>query len=97
MAVPVLGVGTASCMGVLGSPWLIASVILTIAAAAVLGFLVLPAQGGLLAAPDMSGAEAVAVATRVSGRLAMHTGIFNLLWTIVTVLMIVRPGSTAGV
>jgi hypothetical protein len=30
-------------------------------------------------------------------RLAMTTGIFNLLWVVVTVLMIVRPGSPSGV
>jgi hypothetical protein len=30
-------------------------------------------------------------------RLAMVTGIFNLLWATVTVLMIIRPGSTTGV
>ncbi|MEV5321142.1 DUF2269 family protein [Streptomyces sp. NPDC052687] len=29
-------------------------------------------------------------------RLAMVTGVFNLLWAAVTVLMIVRPGSTTG-
>ncbi|MFI0978185.1 hypothetical protein ACH4SP_14450 [Streptomyces sp. NPDC021093] len=29
-------------------------------------------------------------------RLAMTTGIFNLLWGVVVVLMIVRPGSTTG-
>ena len=29
-------------------------------------------------------------------RLGMVTGIFNLLWAIVVVLMIVRPGSTTG-
>jgi len=27
----------------------------------------------------------------------MTTGIVNLLWVVVTVLMIVRPGSTTGV
>jgi len=26
----------------------------------------------------------------------MTTGIFNLLWVVLTVLMIVRPGSTTG-
>jgi hypothetical protein len=31
------------------------------------------------------------------GRIAMSTGIFNLLWVAVTILMIVRPGSTTGV
>ncbi|WP_033342588.1 hypothetical protein [Catenuloplanes japonicus] len=33
---------------------------------------------------------------RAIPRLAMFTGLFNLLWAIVTVLMIVRPGSTTG-
>jgi hypothetical protein len=31
------------------------------------------------------------------GRLAMTTGVFNLLWMAVTVLMIVRPGSSTSV
>lgn len=31
-----------------------------------------------------------------TARLAMFTGVFNLLWATVTVLMIVRPGSTTG-
>ena len=31
-----------------------------------------------------------------AGRLGMLTGIFNLLWAVVVVLMIVRPGSTTG-
>ncbi|MFI6584232.1 protease [Embleya sp. NPDC050493] len=35
-------------------------------------------------------------AHRATVRLAMFTGIFNLLWATVTVLMIVRPGSTTG-
>ncbi|MEV7625278.1 hypothetical protein [Actinoplanes sp. NPDC089786] len=36
-------------------------------------------------------------ARRETARLGMVTGIFNLLWAVVVVLMIVRPGSTAGV
>jgi hypothetical protein len=48
-------------------------------------------------------AEAPAVAQNappvrsVAARLAMTTGIFNLLWAAVVVLMIARPGSTTGV
>ncbi|NJP72712.1 protease [Streptomyces sp. C1-2] len=38
----------------------------------------------------------VTVTERATVRLAMVTGIFNLLWATVTVLMIVRPGSTTG-
>jgi hypothetical protein len=34
---------------------------------------------------------------RLAARLAMATGVFNLLWAAVTVIMIVRPGSTTGV
>ncbi|THA23529.1 hypothetical protein E4198_01140 [Streptomyces sp. RKND-216] len=29
-------------------------------------------------------------------RLGMLTGVFNLLWAVVVVLMVVRPGSTTG-
>jgi hypothetical protein len=92
IAVPVFGFATASSLGVLGDVWLIVSIALTALAAAVLVFQVLPGQGRLLAEPPAEGA----VATRVGTRLAMYTGIFNLLWATVTVLMIVRPGSTTG-
>jgi hypothetical protein len=33
----------------------------------------------------------------VPSRLAMSTGVFALIWAVVVVLMIVRPGSTTGV
>lgn len=36
------------------------------------------------------------VGPRDTARLAMFTGLFNLLWATVTILMIVRPGSTTG-
>jgi uncharacterized membrane protein len=87
VVVPVFGFATASGMGVLGSAWLIASIVLTAVAAVVLGVLVLPAQSALV--------EGAGTAARTV-RLAMVTGLFNLLWATVTVLMIVRPGSTTG-
>lgn len=106
VAVPVFGLATAGQMGVLGSAWLIVSIALTALAAVVLGALVLPRQGSLAdqletaAVSDASSAittVAVAVPAReVTVRLAMYTGVFNLLWAAVTVLMIVRPGSTTG-
>ncbi|MCE7005798.1 hypothetical protein LWC34_23640 [Kibdelosporangium philippinense] len=46
--------------------------------------MILPIQAKVLDAPARN------------ARLAMYTGIFNVLWVIVTVLMIVRPGSTTG-
>ncbi|MQY04216.1 hypothetical protein [Actinomadura macrotermitis] len=84
ITVPVFGFATAAQLGVLGDAWLLTSIALTAAAAAVLAFAILPTQRRLLAAPGDT------------GRLAMATGIFNLLWAVVVVLMIVRPGSTTG-
>ncbi|WP_030566684.1 membrane protein [Streptomyces aureocirculatus] len=133
IAVVVFGFATASSLGVLGSPWLITSIVLTFVAAVVLIVLVLPRQeqaldavGGAEAAPTgaggpggahaasgesggaqgssgesggahgTSGAGTVTLDARASAQLAMYTGIFNLLWATVTILMIVRPGSTTG-
>lgn len=92
LAVPVFGFATASALHVMGSPWLIASIILTGLAAAVLALLVLPRQNAILALAGDSTMD-----QGLTSRLAMFTGIFNLLWATVTVLMIVRPGSTTGV
>ncbi|MFF5364374.1 protease [Streptomyces scabiei] len=108
IAVPVLGFATAMSMGVLNDAWLIVSMLLTALAAMVLLALVLPRQEEILAglggpATDSGGtgttavdAGATTVDTRATARLAMFTGVFNLLWATVTVLMIVRPGSTTG-
>jgi hypothetical protein len=83
VAVPVFGLATASSLGVLGDIWLITSIALTAAAALILALVILPGQERALAGEPVT-------------RLGMVTGIFNLLWATVTVLMIVRPGSTTG-
>ncbi|MFF4150345.1 DUF2269 family protein [Streptomyces sp. NPDC001651] len=92
VSVPVLGLATALAMGVLGSGWLITSITLTAAAAGLLVAFVLPRQEEVLEELDAGRA----VERPATVRLAMFTGIFNLLWATVTVLMIVRPGSTTG-
>lgn len=84
VAVPLLGIATAVSMGSLTQAWVLVSIGLTAVAAVVLVAAILPGQRAVLA-----GASAA--------RLAMSTGIFNLLWVAVTILMIVRPGSTTGV
>ncbi|MFI1647512.1 hypothetical protein ACH4XT_11310 [Streptomyces avidinii] len=97
VVVPVFGLATARSLQVLTSPWLLTSIALTVAAAAVLAGLVLPRQAAALA--GLHGgidARATAAVQRAVGQLGMHTGVFNLLWAMVTVLMIVRPGSTTG-
>jgi uncharacterized membrane protein len=92
VSVPVFGLATALAMGVLGSGWLITSIALTAAAAGLLIAFVLPRQEELL--EQLSAHKAVERSATV--QLAMVTGIFNLLWATVTILMIVRPGSTTG-
>ncbi|MFJ1955014.1 hypothetical protein ACIOGT_11890 [Streptomyces microflavus] len=104
IAVPVLGFATGAQMGVLGDAWLLASIVLTAIAAALLMAMVLPGQSELLAegpggdpgTEAGAGAPTVAERRSAAARLAMTTGIFNLLWATVVVLMIVRPGSTTG-
>jgi hypothetical protein len=96
LTVPVFGLAVGAGLGVLGDYWLIISMVLTLAAAAVLAFLVLPAQGRVLAAADGSREVRDSVLPTAKA-LSMTTGIFALLWAVVVVLMIVRPGSTTGV
>lgn len=95
IAVPVLGFATGAQMGVLGDEWLLVSIVLTAVAAALLMAMVLPGQRELLG-EEGEGEGPVAERRAAAGRLAMTTGIFNLLWATVVVLMIVRPGSTTG-
>jgi hypothetical protein len=84
VAVPLLGIATAVAMGSLTQAWVLVSIALTVVAAVVLVTGILPDQRAALAGKAVS-------------RLAMTTGIFNLLWVVITVLMIVRPGATTGV
>lgn len=84
VAVPLLGIATAISMGVLTQAWVLVSIALTAVATVVLVASILPDQRAALGGTVVT-------------RLAMTTGIFNLLWVAVTVLMIVRPGSTTGV
>lgn len=91
LAVPIFGLATGAALGVLGTGWLITSIALTAAAAAILGTMILPDQRAALTTVAAGRVDATAA------RLAMSAGIFNLLWAIVAVLMVVRPGSTTGV
>jgi hypothetical protein len=89
VAVPVFGIATGAQLGVLTDAWLIASLVLTAIAAAILALAILPGQRRLLASARDGVVDAAT-------RLTMLTGFFNVLWVIVVVLMIVRPGSTTG-
>ncbi|WCN79509.1 hypothetical protein [Micromonospora sp. LH3U1] len=96
--VPVFGLAKGASIGVLGDTWLIVSMILTAAAVAMPIAFILPAQKRVVRALDTGANDAgVSVPDGTARRLGMLTGVFNLLWAIVVVLMIYRPGSTAGV
>lgn len=108
IAVPAFGLATAASLDVLTEAWLLTSIALTAIAAALLTLVVLPRQtAALVSLAPAAGAPALAAGIgaaaghrmpveRMAARLGMVTGIFNLLWAIVVVLMIVRPGSTTG-
>ncbi|MFJ8695618.1 hypothetical protein [Streptomyces roseolilacinus] len=96
LVVPVFGIATGAQLGVLGDAWLISSMILTALAAFLLAMAIIPGQERMLTMARQDGA-AVEGLDAAATRLGMLTGIFNLVWAVVVVLMIVRPGSTTGV
>ncbi|KQV05658.1 MULTISPECIES: DUF2269 family protein [unclassified Kitasatospora] len=97
LAVPLLGIGTAQVMDVMGDPWLITSIVLTTVAAALLLLFVVPGQQATVDALDApENADEQSRATKGLRLLPMTAGVFNLLWAVVVVLMVIRPGSTTG-
>jgi hypothetical protein len=92
VTIPAFGVATAVRLGVLTQSWLLVSAGLAAVAAAILAVVIVPAQRAVVRSLDTPEAPA---GTRLS-RLSMATGVFSLLWAVVVVLMIVRPGSTTG-
>lgn len=91
---PVFGLATGAQLGVLTDAWLITSMVLTALAAILLAVAILPRQQRLLSLDRQDNVTGALDAA--ASRLAMLTGMFNVLWAAVVVLMIVRPGSTTG-
>lgn len=87
IVVPVVGLTLAIVQGRMGEIWITIAMVLTEAAGALLALQIAPRQRDALATPD-SGMQL--------RRLGMLAGVFNLLWAVVVVLMIVRPGSEYG-
>lgn len=85
IAVPVIGLVLAAVQGRIGEVWITIALVLTIVAGGMLALLIAPLQNEALESPDTG---------RRLKTLGMTTGMFNLLWVIVVVLMIVRPGSS---
>jgi hypothetical protein len=84
LAVPVLGIALAIAQQRMTEVWILVAMVLTAAAGALLALRIVPGQREMLARNP----------TRAEiGRMGMLGGMFNLLWVVVVVLMIVRPGA----
>lgn len=84
IVVPAVGIALALLQGRMGEVWIIVSMLLTALAGLMLAALIHPRQREALREPGDP---------RALRTLSMITGIYNLVWASVVVLMIVRPGA----
>jgi hypothetical protein len=82
--VPLIGLALAIVQGRAAEVWVVVAMVVTAVAGALLLLQILPRQESALLSPD-DGTQLRA--------LSMVAGLFNLLWVLVVVLMVVRPGS----
>lgn len=82
--VPVIGIVLATIQGRMNEIWITTAMVTTAVAGGLLAVQIVPMQRKALDQPDDGKCLRV---------LSMLAGIYNLLWTAVVVLMIVRPGS----
>ncbi|WP_205471495.1 hypothetical protein [Nocardioides sp. SYSU D00038] len=87
VVVPVVGLTLATVQGRTTEVWVVVAMVLTAIAGGLLALQVVPRQREALAVPDDG--------TQLR-RLGMLAGVFNLLWAVVVVLMVVRPGSVSS-
>jgi hypothetical protein len=97
LSVPVAGLALAGRMGVVGDGWVVASLVITVGAAAILAAVVLPDQHRAMAALITEHPPGRPASTRLSGLRASAPAGFAVLWVIVVVLMVARPGATTGI
>ncbi|MFD6391257.1 hypothetical protein ACWF9G_16755 [Nocardia sp. NPDC055029] len=84
--VPVIGIVLATIQGRMNEIWITTAMVTTAIAGGLLAVQIHPMQRQALDEPDDGKRLRV---------LSMLAGIYNLLWTAVVVLMIVRPGSAS--
>lgn len=82
--VPVVGLILALVQQRVGEVWITIAMLLTAVAGGLLALQIVPRQREALSVPD--GGLQLA-------RLGMLAGLFNVLWFVVVVMMVVRPGS----
>ena len=83
LIVPAAGIALAILFGKFTEPWLIIAMSLTAVAGVLFATRIVPAQASALASPP---------SRRSLSQLGALTGLFNLLWVAVLVLMVLRPG-----
>ncbi|MBX9246300.1 hypothetical protein ICW40_16000 [Actinotalea ferrariae] len=86
LAVPLIGLMLAAVQGRLGEVWITVAMVLTAVAGGLLALRITPIQQEALDSPDDG--------TRLRTLRSLAGG-FNLLWALVVVLMVVRPGAEA--
>jgi hypothetical protein len=86
VAVPVIGLALAAAQGRLTEVWILLAMVLTAVAGGLLALQIVPLQR------DTLSRDASASDLRT---LRSLTGVFNLLWVTVVVLMVLRPGAGA--
>lgn len=84
LVVPVVGLALAAAQGRFGEIWITIAMVLTAVAGGLLALRIVPAQRDALSE---------SLDARSVRDLRVLTGVFNLLWAVVVVLMIVRPGA----
>jgi threonine/homoserine efflux transporter RhtA len=87
LIVPAAGIVLTFAQGRSGEIWITVSMVLTAAAGVLLAFQIIPRQRDALAEPGDHGRLRT---------MHMLVGLYNVLWAIVVVLMIVRPGSAGA-
>ncbi|SDE60572.1 hypothetical protein [Auraticoccus monumenti] len=85
LVVPLIGLLLAGVQGRVGEIWITVAMVLTAVAGGLLALRIAPTQREALDSPDDG--------SRLRTLGAM-TGVFNLLWAAVVVLMVVRPGAS---
>ncbi|WP_258724985.1 hypothetical protein [Cellulomonas sp. NS3] len=86
LAVPLVGLVLAAVQGRLTEVWIVAAMVLTALAGGLLALRITPMQQDALRTPDDG--------TRLRSLRGL-AGAFNVVWVVVVVLMVVRPGHDA--
>ncbi|NRQ40706.1 hypothetical protein HII36_54200 [Nonomuraea sp. NN258] len=87
LVVPAAGIALALLQGRMGEIWITLAMVLTVVAGGLLATQIHPRQRAALKTPGDA---------RPLRTLSMLAGVYNLVWAVVVVLMIVRPGSAGA-